>query len=218
MIVAVVAENPDARVIKRAASSLAGGGLVVVPTDTSWSAVCSITSKDGVARLKKLLASGQSRELGGKDRPPTVMVGSLAQASELCELASSAFRIMKRLTPGPYVFVLPSSNRAAKDFDLRRAELGVRIPNHRVPLDLMLELGHPLLSVTVKRSMLDTELGEPEYPEDHLFNAGWELEDLPGVDLILDPGEENERRLATVLDIRSGEVEVLRLGAGPYPD
>lgn len=218
MITPVVAGNPDARIIRKAAAALSGGGLVVLPTDTSYSCVCSIASREGVARLKRLLALGHSRELAGRDRPPTVMCASLAQASELCEIGTSAFRLMKRLAPGPYVFVLPSSNRAAKDFDLRRAELGVRIPAHRVPLDLIESLGHPLLSVTAKRSMLDPDLDEPEFPEEHLFSAGWELEGLPGVDMILDPGEESERRLATVLDLRSGEVEVLRLGAGPYPD
>jgi tRNA threonylcarbamoyl adenosine modification protein (Sua5/YciO/YrdC/YwlC family) len=211
MIEYVIAANPDSRIIRRAASLLEGGGLVVSPTDTSWSVLCSIASKEGVARLKKLLGTN-------RDRPPTVMCDSIAQTAELCELGGAAFRLMKRLVPGPYVFVLPSTNRVAKDFDLRRAELGVRIPHHRVPVAIIEALGRPLLSVTAKRTMIDPDYGEPDFPEELLFNAGWELEDLPGVDLILDPGEENERLLATVLDLRSGEVEVLRLGAGPYPD
>jgi tRNA threonylcarbamoyl adenosine modification protein (Sua5/YciO/YrdC/YwlC family) len=206
----VVAANPDARVMRRAASALEGGGLVVVPTDTSWSVLCSIASKAGIARLKRLIEPG-------RDRPLTVMCSSIAQASELCEVSSAAFRVMKRLTPGPYVFILPSSNKSARTLDLRRAELGVRIPDHRVPLGVIEALGCAALSLTAKRSMLDPDSPAPDYPEEALFSGGWELEDLPGVDLILDPGEENERRLGTVLDIRSGEVEVLRPGAGPYP-
>jgi tRNA threonylcarbamoyl adenosine modification protein (Sua5/YciO/YrdC/YwlC family) len=206
----VVAENPDSRIMRRAAAILEGGGLVVVPTDTSWSVLCSIMSKDGIARLKRLIATG-------RDRPLTAMCSTIAQASELCELSSAAFRAMKRLAPGPYVFILPSTNKAARTFDLRRAELGVRIPAHRVPTDLIDALGCAVLSLTAKRSMIDPSLPPPEYPEEALFSGGWELEDLPGVDMILDPGEENERRLGTVLDIRSGEIEVLRLGAGPYP-
>ncbi len=206
----VVAGNPDARIIRRAAAILAGGGLVVVPTDTSWSILCSIASRDGVARLKRLVESG-------RNRPLTVMCSSIAQAAELCEVSSAAFRVMKRLAPGPYVFILPSTNRAAKDFDLRRAELGVRIPDHRVPTDTINALGGAVLSLTAKRSMIDPDAPTPEYPEEALFSAGWELEDLPGIDMILDPGEDNERRLGTVLDIRTGEVEVVRLGAGPYP-
>ncbi len=206
----VVAGNPDARIIRRAAAILAGGGLVVVPTDTSWSILCSIASRDGVARLKRLVESG-------RNRPLTVMCSSIAQAAELCEVSSAAFRVMKRLAPGPYVFILPSTNRAAKDFDLRRAELGVRIPDHRVPTDTINALGGAVLSLTAKRSMIDPDTPTLEYPEEALFSAGWELEDLPGIDMILDPGEDNERRLGTVLDIRTGEVEVVRLGAGPYP-
>ncbi|MDX9959070.1 MAG: L-threonylcarbamoyladenylate synthase [Clostridia bacterium] len=210
MIEYVVAENPDSRIIARAASILEGGGLVVSPTDTSWSVLCSIASKEGLARLKKLLGTN-------RDRPPTAMCLSISQASELCEVDGAAFRLMKRLTPGPYVFVLPSTNKTARHFDLRRAELGLRIPNHRVPLAIMEALGQPLLSVTAKLTMMDPDHAEPDFPEELLFSGGWELEDLPGVDLILDPGEDNERRLATVLDLRSGDVVVLREGAGPYP-
>ena len=211
MIEYIVAGNPDTRVVRRAVAILEGGGLVVSPTDTSWSVLCSIASREGVTRLKKLLKTG-------RDRPPTVMCASLQQVSELCEVDTAAFRVMKRLVPGPYVFVLPSSNRTAREFDLRRAELGVRVPAHRVPLSIIEALGRPLLSVTAKRTMIDPDRAEPDFPEELLFNGGWELEDLPGVDLILDPGEDNERRLATVLDMRSGDVRVLRLGAGPYPD
>ncbi|TFG82961.1 MAG: threonylcarbamoyl-AMP synthase [Spirochaetales bacterium] len=209
MIEYVVSANPDERIMRRAATILEGGGLVVVPTDTSWSIVCSIASRDGVARLRKM---GERR-----DRPPTVMCDSISSVSDLCEVDGAAFRLIKRLTPGPYVFVLRSTNRVAKEFNLRRAEIGVRIPDHSVPLGLIGALEKPLLSATAKRTMIDPDQGEPDFPEELLFSGGWELEDLPGVDLILDPGEDNERRLATVLDLRSGEVSVLRHGAGPYP-
>jgi tRNA threonylcarbamoyl adenosine modification protein (Sua5/YciO/YrdC/YwlC family) len=206
----VVAANPDARILRRAAFILRDGGLVVVPTDTSWSILCSIASKDGVSRLKKLVEAG-------RDRPLTVMCASIAQASELCDLSSAAFRVMKRLTPGPYVFILNSTNRVARDFDLRRAELGVRIPDHRVPVGIIEQLGCAALSLTAKRSMIDPDTPTPDFPEEALFSGAWELEDLSGVDLVLDPGEDNERRLGTVLDIRSGEVLVLRMGAGLFP-
>jgi tRNA threonylcarbamoyl adenosine modification protein (Sua5/YciO/YrdC/YwlC family) len=167
MIEYVVAQNPDSRVLKRAASILEGGGLVVLPTDTSWSVVCSIASKEGIARLKRL---GELR-----DRPPTVMCATLSSASELCDIDSAAFRLMKRLTPGPYVFILKSSVRVAKDFDLKRQEIGVRIPRHKVPLSLMEELGRPLLSATAKKTMLEAEQEEPEFPEELLFSGGGSL-------------------------------------------
>lgn len=206
----IVAANPDQRLLDRMARQLAEGQLLALPTDTSWSIVCSIQSKPGIARLKKLLRAGSVR-------PLTVICASISQVSELCEVSSAAFRVIKRLVPGPYVFVLPSTTRCAKDFDLKRAELGVRIPDHRVATGLVEALGQPLLSLTAKRSMLDPAPEAPDFPEDDLFSGGWELEGIPGLEWILDPGEENSRELSTVLDLRAGDVTVLRAGAGPYP-
>ncbi|HAP43261.1 MAG: hypothetical protein A2087_01800 [Spirochaetes bacterium GWD1_61_31] len=208
----IVTANPDQRVLQRAARGLAEGWLVAIPTDTSWSIACSIHARGGIDRLKKLVRPGAVR-------PLTVLCASINQAAELCDIGDAAFRVMKRLVPGPYVFVLPSTNRCAKDFELKRAEIGLRIPRHAVVLGLVEALGSPLLSLTAKRSMLPDAEAEADaaFPEDQLFSAGWELEDIPGVDLVLDPGEENGRELSTVLDLRAGDVQVLRAGAGVYP-
>lgn len=210
MIEYVISENIDDRVLRRAADLLRTGGVVAFPTDTSWSVGCSIASKDGIARLKKLVGRQP-------DAPLTVICSVLQQVSELCELSTVSFRTIKRLVPGPYVFILPSTNRAAKDFDLRRGELGVRIPENPVPCALVDALGLPLLSVTAKRTLLGVDAGDAEFPEELLFSAGWELDGIQGIDLVLDPGEEQERRVSTVLDLRTGEIEIVRRGAGDYP-
>lgn len=210
MIEYVISANIDDRVLRRAADLLRKGGVVAFPTDTSWSLGCSIASKDGIAKLKRLVG----READG---PLTVICSALQQVSELCELDTVSFRTIKRLVPGPYVFILPSTNQAAKDFDLRRSELGVRIPENPVPCALVDALGLPLLSVTAKRTLLGMDPKEAEFPEELLFSGGWEIDGVPGIDLVLDPGEEQERRVSTVLDMRGGGIEVLRRGAGDYP-
>jgi len=210
MIEYVVSANIDDRVLARAADQLRKGGIVAFPTDTSWSVGCSISSREGIAKLKRLVG----READG---PLTVICSALQQVSELCELDTVSFRAIKKLVPGPYVFILPSTNRAAKDFDLRRGELGVRIPENPVPCALVDALGLPLLSVTAKRTLLGEDPADVEFPEELLFSGGWELEGISGIDLVLDPGEEQERRVSTVLDMRGGEISVLRRGAGEYP-
>jgi len=146
-------------------------------------------------------------------------------------LDNTRFRLINRLSPGPYVFILKTLLGTGKILDIRRHEVGVRIPDHPVPIKLIETLNYPLYSITAKRSMAriktDTdELGDtdeetgtelPPIPEDELFECGWELDDIEGLDLILDSGEERERIFSTILDMCTDEIKVLRQGAGKWP-
>ena len=220
MIEYVVSSNIDDRILARAARILEGGGLIALPTDTSWSLVCSLKSPAGIKKLRKL--SGERDE-----RHFTLLCSDISNFGELCSLDNSRFRLIKRLSPGPYVFILRTLLGTEKALDIRRRETGVRIPDHAVPLALIEALQHPLYSITAKKSMLDqaefdidvaegdTEL--PPIPEEDLFEGGWELDGIDGVDLVLDDGEERERTFSTILDISSEDIQLLRQGAGPWP-
>jgi tRNA threonylcarbamoyl adenosine modification protein (Sua5/YciO/YrdC/YwlC family) len=220
MIEYVVPSNIDDRVLARAARILEGGGLVALPTDTSWSLVCSLKSPSGIKRLRKL--SGERDE-----RHFTLLCSDISQFGELCSLDNSRFRLIKRLSPGPYVFILKTLLGTEKALDIRRREAGVRIPGHPVPLALIDALEQPLYSITAKKSMHEDvdfdspAVGDgselPPIPEEDLFEGGWELEGIDGVDLVLDDGEERERVFSTILDVSSEEVALLRKGAGPWP-
>jgi len=220
MIEYIVPSNIDDRILNRAARLLEDGGLVALPTDTSWSIVCSIKSHNGIKKLRKL-----SRERD--ERHFTLLCSSISQFGEVCSMDNTRFRIIKSLSPGPYVFILKTLLGTEKFLDIRRKELGVRIPDYPVPIKLIETLNHPLYSITAKRSMIgndewkdtnndeaDTELAP--IPEDELFESGWELEEIDGLDLILDSGEERERIFSTILDLCTDEVKVLRQGAGVW--
>jgi len=219
----VVPLNIDDRVLAKAARVLEGGGLVALPTDTSWSIVCSLKSPVGIKKLRKL--SGERDE-----RHFTLLCSGISQFGELCSLNNSCFRLINRLSPGPYVFILRTLLGTEKALDIRRKEVGVRIPDHSIPLALINTLQQPLYSITAKKTMRDeaefedddynseeheTEL--PPIPEDNLFEGGWELDGINGLDLILDGGEERERIFSTILDLSGGDVKLLRQGAGPWP-
>jgi len=215
----IVPQNIDDRVITRAVRVLEGGGLIALPTDTSWSLVCSLKSQAGIKKLRKL--SGERDE-----RHFTLLCSDISQFGELCSLDNSRFRLIKRLSPGPYVFILKTLLGTEKALDIRRQEAGVRIPGHTVPLALINTLGHPLYSITAKRSMDEdfeveyatVEDGDlPPIPEEDLFEGGWELEGIAGVDMVLDDSEERERIFSTILDLSSEGIRLVRLGAGPWP-
>jgi tRNA threonylcarbamoyl adenosine modification protein (Sua5/YciO/YrdC/YwlC family) len=205
----VVPGNIDDRVLAKTVRILEGGGLVALPTDTSWSLVCSIKVRDGVRRLRALSAERDERHF-------TLLCSDISQFGEWFSMDNTRFRLIKRLSPGPYVFILKALSGTEKILGLRRSEAGIRIPNHPIPLNVISFLGNPLYSVTAKREMIE-DFESPESPEDELFEGGWELEEINGVDLILDGGEEQNRIFSTILDLAGDEVDVLRQGAGPWP-
>lgn len=219
MIEYVVPENIDDRLLVRAADLLTEGGLLAFPTDTSWSLACSMKSREGIKKLKSF--SGERDE-----RYFTLLCSDISQFGEFCSMDNTRFRLIKRLSPGPYTFVLKTLLGTEKALGLRRRELGIRIPEHPLPLALVNTLGQPLYSITAKQSMKGggkeaRETPEPDgfplIPEEELFEGGWELEDINGIDLILDGGEEQNRLFSTVLDVSGDEVIVLRQGVGPWP-
>jgi len=211
MIEYIIPGNIDDRILAKAAVLLKEGGTVAIPTDTSWSIVCSMNSRDGLKRLRSL-----SREKD--ERRFTLLCSDISQFGEFCSLDNTRFRLIKRLTPGPYVFILKTLLGTEKTLGLKRQEIGVRLPDYSVPLALIDALGCPLYGVTAKRNMLSTEeIDQDSIDEETLFDGGWELEDIPGLGLVLDPGEDRKRIFSTVLDLSAGEIQVLRQGAGLWP-
>ena len=220
MIEYIVPGNIDDRILAKTAVLLEEGGTVAIPTDTSWSIVCSMNSREGIKRLKAL--SNEKNE-----RFFTLFCSDISQFGEFCSLDNTRFRLIKRLTPGPYVFVLKTLLGTEKTLGLKRREIGIRLPDYPVPVALINALGHPLYGTTAKRSMsmgvdeentiAEDDTGAAFFREETLFDGGWELEDIRGIDLVLDPGEDRTRIFSTVLDISSGEVQVLRQGAGLWP-
>ena len=228
MIEYIVPGNIDDRILARTANLLQKGGTAAIPTDTSWSIVCSISSREGIKRLRALSKERDERHF-------TLLCSDISQFGEFCSLDNSRFRLIKRLTPGPYVFILKTLLGTEKILGLRRREIGVRLPDYSVPVALIDTLGCPLYGITAKRTMItdgaeDFALNEEDlseerdlpdlaafYREETLFDGGWELEDIRGLDLILDPGEDRNRIFSTVLDLSSGEIQVLRQGAGSWP-
>jgi tRNA threonylcarbamoyl adenosine modification protein (Sua5/YciO/YrdC/YwlC family) len=232
MIEYVAPYNIDDRILARGAELLASGGLVALPSDTSWIIACSFKSKEGIKRLRRL--SGERDE-----RHFTLLCADISQFGEFCSLDNTRFRLIKRLSPGPYVFILSTLSGTDRVLGLRRRELGVRIPGHPIPPAVIRALGTPLYSITAKKSMTANGGGEagepgdapsgpeeaeaegrpelPPIPEEDLFEGGWELEAIPGIDLIIDGGEEQTRIFSTILDLTGGEARPVRRGAGPWP-
>lgn len=201
--------NIDDRVLKRASDILKRGGLVAHPTDTSWHISCALSSAPGLTKLKTL-------KDGARGYLFTLFASEISQISNLADISTPQYKLMHRLTPGPYVFVLEALRTLEKITGMKRREIGIRIPGDNVSRALIETLGEPIFSTTAARSMDDPGWWDPEFAEENLYEMGWELEAIQGIDMIIDGGESLSKTLTTVLDLTGEEVEIIREGLGEY--
>ena len=149
MILNVHTVNPEPRVIHRAAELLAGGGIIIYPTDTVYGLGCSVTDKNAIERIH--LVKRQRA-----DKPFSFVCSDLTHISEYAQVSNAAFKIMKHMIPGPYTFILPAGRmkQLPKILVSKRKTVGIRVPDSPVTQALVRELGHPILSTSVT---LDSE-------------------------------------------------------------
>jgi tRNA threonylcarbamoyl adenosine modification protein (Sua5/YciO/YrdC/YwlC family) len=203
----VVENNLDERTILKAVKILKSDGLVAYPTDTSWGIGCSSRSKEGVQKLLKL--KGDMKNI-----TVTLICNGISQITEIAELDNPNYRFIKRYIPGPYVFILPALRSIEKKINMKRSEIGIRIPDNAVPLAIAEKLGTSLFSITASKKMTDTGWWDIKFAEENLFEYGYELEEIREIDLIIDTGEALPKILTTVIDLSAGKFEVVRHGIG----
>lgn len=184
------------RSLSRAAEVLRAGGVIVYPTDTTYGLGCDITAKRAIEKV---------RQIKGRDarKPMSFVCADLTHISRYAQVSNYAYRILRRFLPGPYTFVLPATRETPRILQSRQQTVGLRIPDHPVPMELVRLLGNPILSTSANRSGLEV-ITRPQ-----------ELEaDLGGeVDLILECGE-LPVLASSVISLVGDRPQILREGQG----
>jgi tRNA threonylcarbamoyl adenosine modification protein (Sua5/YciO/YrdC/YwlC family) len=191
-------EHPAPRLVQRAVDALAAGGLVAYPTDTYYGIGCDLHSRKAIDRLYQL----KGRD---KKKPLSFLVPDLSDVARYAVVSNFAYRVMRRLTPGPYTFVLPATRLVPDMMTTRQKQVGIRVPDSALARALAQGLGGPLVTTSAARP----EDGEPLVdPRDIKEELGH------GLDLVLDGGL-LPAEPSTVLSLLDDQIEVLRLGKGP---
>lgn len=199
MILPINPKHPEPRKIQRAVEVLKGGGVIAYPTGTVYGLGCSLFNKKAIEKVYRI--KGAVR----KNKPFSFLCPDLSEISRFATVGNRAYRIIKRLVPGPYTFVLEATKEVPKLVQTKRKEVGIRVPDHPVALALLAELGEPIISTSAGRT---EALADPMDIKDAFH----------GLDLILDAGPGGIQP-STILNIDpDGNVLVLREGAGPLDD
>lgn len=196
--------NPEPRKVSEVVRVLQKGGVVIIPTDTVYAYACSSTQAraiEQVTRLKGAKPGKADLSLVCSD------LGQLALYSR--QLSTPAFRTMKKALPGPYTFIVLASSEIPKLFKNNKRTVGIRVPDHAIPVAIVEELGHALVVASVHDN--DALL---EYTTDASL-----IEERLGhqVDLVVDGGTGGLEG-STVIDLSGDDPEVLRVGKGPIED
>lgn len=191
-------DNPQARLIRQTVEIVRDGGVIVYPTDSSYAIGCQIGDKSAMDRIR------QVRRLD-EDHNFTLVGRSLSELSAYTKLDNQAHRLIKSLTPGPYTFILKATKQVPKRLmHAKRKTIGIRIPDNRVALALLEELGEPVLSSTLILPGEEMPMMDP-----------YEMRQLIGhaVDLIIDGGYCGFEP-TSVIALHDAEPQVLRVGKG----
>jgi tRNA threonylcarbamoyl adenosine modification protein (Sua5/YciO/YrdC/YwlC family) len=195
---AIHPDNPQPRLIRQAAEILRGGGVIVYPTDSCYALGCHIGDKAAMARVRAI------REVDARHHFALVC-RDLAEIAVYAKIDNRQFRLLKAATPGSYTFIMQATREVPKRLQHpSRRTIGLRIPDHKVALALLAELGEPVLSSTLL-------LPGDEAPLNDIDQIRRQLEHR--VDLIIDGGSCGI--VPTTVVNLTGEVPVItRMGKG----
>jgi tRNA threonylcarbamoyl adenosine modification protein (Sua5/YciO/YrdC/YwlC family) len=195
MQIEVNALHPEPRKIQRAVEALRQGEVIVYPTDTVYGIGCALGQKRAVDRIFHLTGKDESQLL-------TLVCADLSDIARYAVLENPQYRLLKRLLPGPYTFVLPATREVPRMLLSKRKTIGIRVPAHAVSHALVQALGVPLISTSAS------------YRGEQPLNDPAEIvARFKGIELVLDAGYCGVVS-STVVDLTGSSPEVLREGAG----
>ena len=191
-------DNPQPRLLKQAVALLAQGGVLAVPTDSSYALVCHLDDKAAVDALRRIRGLDDKQLL-------SLVCRDLSELASYARVDNAQYRLLKLGTPGPFTFVLEASKEVPRRISHpQRKTIGLRVPEHSVLLDLLELHEGPLLATTLILPGETEPLNDPEEIRDRLEKQ------VAGV---IEAGA-CPSAPTTVIDLTTSPPEVLRLGRG----
>jgi tRNA threonylcarbamoyl adenosine modification protein (Sua5/YciO/YrdC/YwlC family) len=193
-------DNPQPRNIKTIVECLLDGGVIIYPTDTIYGLGCDIYQHKAIERICQI------KQVNPAKAQLSFICYDLSDLSQYTKsISTPLYRMLRNYLPGPYTFILPASKQVPKILKSKKDTIGLRVPDNKIALGLIRELGHPVLSSSLPGEMVE-EYTDPEIIYDKFEHL---------VDIVVDGGIGGIVP-STVVDCTGEEPQVIRMGLGAW--
>lgn len=200
MLIHVHPKDPQPRLIKQIVETLQSGGIIIYPTDTIYGLGCDILQQKAVERICRI------KQVDPKKAQLSFVCCDLAHLSDYAkQLPNTTYRLLKEYLPGPYTFILPASKMVPKIIQGKKDTIGLRIPDNKIAMAIVEELGRPILSASLPGELVE-DYTDPEIMYENFMND---------VDIVVDGGIGGTVP-STIIDCTKEPPQVIREGAGEW--
>lgn len=200
MLIRIYPENPNPKHIRQVVDLLEVGGIIIYPTDTVYAIGCDIKAHKAIEKIARL------KGLNPQNPDLSLIVHDMSQLSDYTIIRDNpTFKLLKRNLPGPFTFIVRANNQIPKLFKNRKKTVGIRIPDNSIVLEIVRELGRPIITTSVHdpdeilEYTTDPELIHEKYRE--------------FADIVIDGGY-GKNEASTIVDCTGDEPEIIRQGLG----
>ena len=200
MLLRIYPENPNPRYIRQVVEVLEEGGIIIYPTDTVYAMGCDIKANKSIEKIAQL------KGLNPMNPDMSLIFRDMSQLSEYTVIReNSIFKLLKRNLPGPFTFIVQANNQIPKLFKNRKKTVGIRIPDNSIVLELVRELGRPIIT---------TSIHDPDSLIEYTTDPELIYEKYRDfADIVIDGGF-GKNEASTIVDCTSEDVKIVRQGLG----
>jgi tRNA threonylcarbamoyl adenosine modification protein (Sua5/YciO/YrdC/YwlC family) len=200
MLIRIYPENPNPRQIRTVVDILEKGGIIIYPTDTVYAMGCSINASRAIEKIAQL------KGLNPVNPDLSIIFHDMSQLSEYTIIHdNNIFKLLKRNLPGPFTFIVQANNQIPKLFKNKKKTVGIRIPDNSIVLELVHELGSPIITTSIHDQ---DEVIEYTTDPELIYEKYFEF-----ADAVIDGGY-GRNEASTIVDCTGPEIVIVRQGLG----
>ena len=200
MLIRVYSENPNQKHIRQIVDLLENGGIIIYPTDTVYAMGCDIMATKSIEKIARF------KGLNPKNPEMSLIFHDMSQLSEYTIIRDNTiFKLLKRNLPGPFTFIVQANSQIPKLFKNKKKTVGIRIPDNKIVLELVRELGRPIITTSIHDQ---DEVIEYTTDPELIYEKFREF-----ADIVIDGGF-GKNEASTVIDCTGDVIEIIRQGPG----